>query len=58
MGQLADAGYDNDGVDISVDVSAGAIVGVGVNGHSVSLDVSLGVVSLTVAFPPLTSLDS
>jgi len=57
MSQHEDAGYDDEGVDISVGVGVGAVVGVGVNSQGVSLGVGLGV-SLGVASPPLASLDS
>ena len=57
MGQREDAGCDNDGVDVSVGVDVGAVVGVGVNGQRFSLGVGLGV-GLVVGFPPITSLDS
>jgi len=33
VGQHQDANYDDDGVDVSVGVDVGAVVGVGVNGH-------------------------
>jgi len=57
VSQREDAGYDDAGEDVSVDVGVSAVVGVGVNGQGVSLGVSLGT-SLVVAYPPLTSLDS
>jgi len=57
VGQCEDAGYDDDGVDVSVGVGVDAVVGIGVNGRGVILGVGLGV-SLVVAFPPLASLDS
>ena len=55
--QREDAGCDDDGVDVSVGVDVSAVVGVDVNGQSVSLGVGLGV-DLVVASLPLTSLNS
>jgi len=49
VGQRDDVGYDDDGVDVSVGVSFGAVVGVGVNGQGVSPGVGLGV---RFGFPP------
>jgi len=46
-----------DGVDVSVGVDDDAVVGDGVHGHGVNLDVSLGV-GIVVSSPPLTPLDS
>jgi len=54
MWQREDAGYDDDGLDVSVGVGVGAV---GVNGQDVSLGVGLGV-CLAVASPPLTCFDS
>ena len=56
VGQSEDTGCDDDGVDVSVDVDVGAVLGVGVHGQGVYLSVSLGV-GLFVGSPPLTSLD-
>ena len=55
MGQREDAGYDDEGVDISVGVGVGTVVGVGVDGQGVSLGVGLSV-SLVVASPPFPRL--
>jgi len=57
LGQRDDTGYDDDGVDVSVGVDVGAVVGVGVHGQGVNLGVGLGV-CLVVGPPPPTSLDS
>jgi len=54
VGQLEDAGYDDNGVDVSVGVDVGAGVGVGVNIQSVSLGVVLSV-SLVEGLPSLPS---
>jgi len=48
---------DKDWVDMSVGVDDDAVVGVGVHGQGVNLDVGLGVGSV-VGPPPLTSPDS
>jgi len=57
MGQREDSSYDDDGVDVSVGVNIGAVVGVGVNGQGVNLGVGLGF-GVVVGSPPLTPLDS
>jgi len=50
MGECKDAGYDDNGVDVSVGVGVGAVVGVGFNGQGVSLG-GVGV-GLVVTSPP------
>jgi len=51
VSQREDTSYNDDGVDVSVRVDVGAIVGVSVNGQGVSLGFGLGV-SLVVGSPP------
>ena len=67
MGPREDAGYDDEGVDVSIGVRVDAVAGVGVNDQglvinfSISQGVSLGVgrcIGRVVGSPPLTSLDS
>ena len=41
VGQREDTGCDDDGVDVSVGVDVGAVVGVGIHGQGVNLGVSL-----------------
>jgi len=57
MIEREDSGYNDVAVNVSVGVSFGAIVGVGVNGQEVSLSVGLGA-GLVAASPPLTSFVS
>ena len=57
VGQREDTACDEDGVDVSLGVDVGAVVGVGVHGQGVNLGVGLGV-GLIVGFPLITSLDS
>ena len=57
VSQREDTACDQDGVDVSVGVHVGAVVGVGVHGQGVNLDVGLGV-SLVVGSPLIISLDS
>jgi len=51
FGQREDACCDDDGVDVSVGVDGGAVVGVSVHGQGVNLGIGLGV-SLVVDPPP------
>jgi len=51
VGQHKDTAYDEDGADVSVGVDDDAVVGVGVHGQGVNLDVSLGV-GIVVGSPP------
>ena len=53
VGQYQDTGCDNDGVNVSVGVNVGAVVGVSVHGQGVNLGVCL-----VVSPPPRTFLDS